>query len=374
MKYRYEVCTIFLLLLLVSACATKTASGPSRPLPKSAESSIVMRPTPTPTLNPNAPLRQLAQARGILIGSAVGVDQLQNDPNYGRMLATQFSIVTPENAMKFAELHPAPNLYTFAGGDAIVAFAKAHGMQVRGHNLVWYRDLPSWVANGYFTRAQLMSVLQNHITTVVSHYRGQLSSWDVVNEAINDGSPTLRDSLWMRVIGPDYIDLAFRWAHAADPQVHLFYNDYGGEGLGMKSDAIYNLVKGMVQRGVPIYGVGLQMHVSITDAPSEQDVIANMQRLAALGLKVQITEMDVQIQNDPRPLAARLAAQAQVYHDMLSACLAVKACEAFVMWGFTDRYTWIPAATGHPDSPLIFDENYRPKPAYTALVNAFLQA
>ena len=153
---------------------------------------------------------------------------------------------------------------------------------------------------------------------------GQVNIWDVVNEAINnDGS--LRDSIWSRGIGPDYLDLAFRWAHEANPQARLFYNDYGGEGLGQKSNAIYNLVAGMIKRGVPINGVGLQMHVSVDGYPPPQDVLANMKRLAALGLEVQITEMDVRIQDDPRPMQVRLAAEAQIYRDMLSTCLAVEA-------------------------------------------------
>src|SRR5205085_4219232 len=141
-----------------------------------------------------------------------------------------------------------------------------------------------------------------------------------------------------------------------------------GEGPGQKSDAIYRLLKGLLQRGVPINGVGLQMHVSIDAYPNPQDVLANMKRLAALGLEMQITEMDVEIQNDNRPMEQRLAAQAQIYREMLSACLSATNCTAFVMWGFTDRYSWIPLFTGHADAPLIFDGSYRPKPAYEALV------
>ena len=314
-----------------------------------------------------ATLRTLAQTHHILLGAAVNMDALQHDPNYASVLAHEFDVVTPENVMKFDAVHPEQNTYTFAQADALVAFAKAHGMQIRGHNLVWYNALPKWITTGTFTHDQLLSILKDHIFTVVSHYRGQVNMWDVVNEAINTNG-SMRDSLWYRVIGPDYLDLAFRWAHEANPQAHLFYNDYGAEGLNPKSDAIYTLVKGMLQRGVPIYGVGLQMHTSIVNAPVEQDVITNMQRLAALGLKVQITEMDVQIQGDTRPMAQRLTAQAQVYHDMLHTCLVVQSCEAFVMWGFTDRYTWITFATKHVDAPLIFDTNYRPKPAYTAIL------
>jgi len=163
--------------------------------------------------------------------------------------------------------------------------------------------------------------------------------------------------------------MAFRWAHEANPQARLFYNDYGGEGLGQKSDAVYSFVKGLLRQGVPINGVGLEMHVTLDSYPHPQDVLANMQRLAALGLEVQITEMDVEIQYDQRPVQARLNAEAQIYSDMLSVCLSLKQCTAFVMWGFTDLHSWIPGATGHPDAPLIFDEEYRPKPAYFALVN-----
>ncbi len=312
-------------------------------------------------------LRMLAQTRHILLGTAVNMDALQHDAVYDSTLAREFNVVTPENVMKFDAVHPEKNTYTFAQADALVAFARAHNMQVRGHNLVWHQALPSWIAKGSFTREQLLAILKDHIFTVVSHYRGQVNMWDVVNEAVTDDGK-MQNSIWYRDIGPDYLDWAFRWAHEANPQAHLFYNDYGAEGLNPKSDAIYALVKGMLQRGIPIYGVGLQMHTSILSAPAEHDVIANMQRLASLGLKVQITEMDVEIQGNTQPLAQRLALQAQTYHDMLNVCLVVKTCEAFVMWGFTDRYTWIPGATGHPDAPLIFDTSYHPKPAYTAML------
>ncbi len=313
-------------------------------------------------------LRSLAQARSMYIGTVVNVDALQSEEQYREVLAREFNIVTPEVSLKFDATEPELNHYDFDGGDTIVAFAKAHNMQVRGHTLVWYRALPSWLTAGKFSRSELMQILRDHIFTEVSHYRGQINIWDVVNEAVNNDG-TLRDSIWLRGIGPDYIDWAFRWAHEANPQARLFYNDFGGEGSGRKSDAIYNLVRGLLQRGVPISGVGLQMHFGIDSYPDPQDVLANMQRLNALGLEVQITEMDVRIQGDRRPVQTRLSIQAQIYRDMLSVCLEVTGCTAFVMWGFTDLHSWIPAATGHPDAPLIFDQHYRPKPAYFALMD-----
>jgi endo-1,4-beta-xylanase len=269
--------------------------------------------------------------------------------------------------MKFNTIHPSQNVYDFSQADAIVNFAKQQGMQVRGHTLVWHNQLPQWLTNGNFTRDEMIAILKNHIMTVVGHYRGQVVAWDVVNEAVNDDG-SLRDSIWLKSIGPEYMDMAFTWAHQADPQAQLFYNDYGNEDLGTKSNAIYALLQGMIKRGVPINGVGFQMHLSLNSSLRAQDIIANMKRLGDLGLSAHITEMDVKIQgtatnND-------LATQAGIYRNMLQACLSASNCKAFVMWGFTDRYSWIPQAYPGYGAALIFDNSYNPKPAYNALLDA----
>ncbi len=363
-------CTELLYILLVFAIAACSSA---------ATPTASIKPTSTASLAPATPqvatatLRSLAQARHFYIGTTVDVKALNNEPVYSATLAREFNMVTPEVSMKFSETEPQPDVYTFAKADSIVAFARAHDMQVRVHNLVWYTDLPAWLTTGTFTRDQLITILRNHIITEVTRYRGQVNIWDVVNEAVGDDG-ALRDSIWLRGIGPQYIDMAFQWAHQANSQARLFYNDYGGEGLGRKSDAIYALVKGLLQRGIPVDGVGLQMHISLDRYPDPQDVLANMQRLTALGLEVQITEMDVKTQDDTRPLAAKLAAEAQLYGEMLHTCLSATRCTAFVMWGFTDAHSWIPAYTGHPDYPLVFDAQYRPKPAYFALQQAFLNS
>ncbi len=359
------VVLLALALLAVLAFPLHTSPG-LQPSPSPIPTAPLVHATPTPAVSPT--LRSLAQARNFPIGTALDIDALRSEPVYEQTLADQFNMVTPETSMKFDKTEPQPGVFTFTDGDAIVNFARAHHMQVRGHTLVWYRALPEWLTNGTFTRDQLMAILHDHITREVSHYRGEVNIWDVVNEAIDDQG-NMRDNLWLRVIGPDYLDLAFRWAHEANPQALLFYNDYGGEGSGRKSDAIYALLKGMIARGVPVNGVGLQMHVALNRYPSAQDLLANMKRLAALGLQVQITEMDVEIQGDPRPMQARLQAEASIYQEALSTCLSFKPCTAFIMWGFTDAHSWIPGATGHPDAPLIFDANYRPKPAYYALMS-----
>ena len=311
-------------------------------------------------------LRSLASARGIEIGAAGSADALRSDYLYGKTLAREFSRVTPENAMKFESVHPHKNRYDFGDADLIVRFAEARGMKVRGHTLVWHKQLPQWLEEGTWTRDELIDMLRDHIATVVGRYRGRVSVWDVVSEAIDD-TGSLRNTIWLRGIGPEYIDMAFRWAHEADPDALLFYNDYGGEATGDKAAAIYELARELVQRGVPIHGVGLQMHVTREWYPEPEAVAANMERLGALGLRVHITEMDVSLR--PPATTEDLRAQARIYRDMLDVCLSADNCGDFALWGFTDRYSWIPHFFAGRDNALIFDAHYRPKPAYKALQN-----
>jgi endo-1,4-beta-xylanase len=317
-----------------------------------------------------ARLRDLPEAGITGIGAAVRAQPLSGETAYRDTLAREFNILVPENELKWDSVHPARDTYDFSVPDSMVAFAEAHQMRVFGHVFVWYWQLPAWLTDGGFSREELMSILEDHIKTVAGHYRGRVEAWDVVNEAVaDDGS--LRHTIWLDTIGPEYIDLAFQWAREADPDARLFYNDYGGEGLGAKSDAIYALVSDLKERGVPIDGVGLQVHTSIAWPPLPQDVAANIARLGALGLDVRISEMDVRIQDGTGTTEQKLAAQAEVYRNMANVCVASPACSAFMMWGFTDKYSWIPWFTGNPDWPLIFDESYEPKSAYWAVYTEF---
>ncbi len=327
---------------------------------------------PTPPAAPQAgtpgTLRYLASQHGLLIGAAVDANALRSDPAYAQALSRNFNVVVPENVMKFANIHPAPQTYDFTAADQLVNFAASNGMLVRGHTLLWYQEDPGWVKLGNFTRAQLEQILHDHISTVVGRYKGRIFAWDVVNEAIGDNGQ-LRDNVWLRGIGPQYIDLAFQWAHQADPNALLFYNDYNGEGMSAKSDAIYDMVKGLRARGIPIGGVGLQMHLTLTDHPSADDLKANIERLAALGLVVHITEMEVRV---PQPAnAASLSQQAQIYKDVLDTCLAeANACQALVMWGLSDKYSSVPSIYPGFGSALILDQSFNPKPAYSMLMQA----
>lgn len=312
------------------------------------------------------PLRALATAQGVAIGAAVNPVPLRCTETYGHVLGREFNILTTENALKFGPVHPEPDRYDFADADAIVDFAGAHAMQVRGHALVWHQAVPAWIETATFDQPAWEAVLQEHITTVVGRYKGRVQVWDVVNEAIGEsGTGELRQTLWLAGVGPDYIDKAFRWAHEADPDALLFYNDYGAEGMGGKSQQVYDLVAGMVERGVPIHGVGLQMHLAFGVVPDLEDVRANMERLGALGLQVHITELDVRLPADP--WSGLYERQVEIYRDLMDVCLSVDACTAYVMWGFTDRYSWIPAFYPGMGEALIFDADYRPKLAYEAL-------
>lgn len=237
-------------------------------------------------------------------------------------------------------------------------------MRINGHVLVWHQQLPDWLTQGRFSRDELKAILRDHIHTLVGRYRGRVASWDVAAEAVaEDGQP--RETFWSRGIGPDYLALTFAWAHEADPQAHLRYNDYGGEGAGAKSDGIYRLVATLRSESVPIHGVGLQMHVSLNDAPRPAEVRANLERLAAAGLDTHISEMDVAL-GLPATRAA-LRKQATVYRDLLNTCLAQPRCRSFSVWGATDHYSWIPEFFPGQGSALLFDSHGREKPAARAV-------
>jgi len=317
-------------------------------------------------------LRDVAAARGFFVGAAVDSTALAKESKYRTTLGREFNVCVGENAFKFENIHPAPGMYAFGPADSIVTFAETKGMRVRGHTLVWYQQLPAWVRNGSFTRDEAIALLREHITTVVSHFRGKIWAWDVVNEAVaDDGSGLRTTSFWYQKIGADYVDLAFQIAHEVDPDAKLYYNDYGAEGDGAKSDAVFELVRGLQQRGVPIDGVGWQMHVRsgfrITDAHR-----ANADRIAALGLRLTVTELDVRVVLPAT--AEKLAVQAESYRDIIAFCAAHPAFDAVLTWGFTDKHSWIPRFFKGEGAALPFDAKYKRKPAYKAMKTELARA
>jgi endo-1,4-beta-xylanase len=313
-------------------------------------------------------LRAAADARGLRIGAAVNMSPFRNEAIYTQTLGREFNMLVAENAMKFDAMHPAQNTYNFTDADALVAYAEANDMVVRGHTLVWHSQIPGWLTGGNFTRDQVIAIMRDHIMTVVGRYRGRILAWDVVNEAVSDNNGQLRtDSFWHQRIGPEYIAMAFQFAREADPNAILYYNDYSAEGSGAKSDAVFNLVSGLVTQGAPIDGVGWQMH-QINPFRIQQAHRTNAQRLGSLGLEVSITEMDVRISLPTT--AQELSEQALAYRDLVEFCLTQPNVKTLVTWGFTDKYSWIPGFFSGFGDALIFDMNYQPKPAYTSMLSA----
>jgi endo-1,4-beta-xylanase len=308
-------------------------------------------------------LRDLAARHNFWIGAAVAYSPLTTEVPYRDILAREFNILTPDNALKWAATEPHQDQYTLDQADTIVNFGLANSLVIHGHNLCWEQFNPTWLTSGNFSRDDLIAILCNHIFTVAGRYSGDLVAWDVVNEAVAiDGS--LAPGIWRDGLGPDYLDWAYQFARAADPGALLVYNDWGAEGVNTKSTAIYNLIADMLDRGIPIDGIGFQMHIDLNGI-NYASFAQNLQRFANLGLALFVTEMDVRIQLPAT--ADKLARQAQVYRNVLSTCLDQSACRALQMWGFTDKYSWIPGFYPGYGAALIFDENYPPKPAYYAL-------
>jgi endo-1,4-beta-xylanase len=340
------------------------------------------------SLSAQTTLREAAAAQGLYIGAAASADEygppdLLLNASYAGLLSTQYSELEPGNAMKWDVTQPTQTTYNFQPGDELVAFAQANNMRVRGHNLCWYQQFPSWLAPyaAGATAQEMSTLLQNHINAEVTHFKGEVFAWDVVNEAFNDPSgsavPGLRDSIWYNQpgigqTGTGYIEQALRWAHAADPNALLFYNDYNIEGPGPKFTAVYNMVQDFVQRGVPINGVGFEMHITTDGYPSAAGLAQNMQQLAALGIQVHITEMDVRLPVGSSGLASAsdLQTQAQIYQSIMTVCLQQPNCTAFQMWGVSYNDSWIPSFFPGYGAALPFDFNYQPTPAFNALMAA----
>ena len=293
-----------------------------------------------------------AAQSGRYIGAAV-VPNLLNDSSYSTTLSREFNSVVPENAMKWDATEPNRNQFSYGGADQIVNYARARGMSVRGHTLLWHAQQPGW-AQG-LSGSDLRSAAINHVTQVATHFRGQIHSWDVVNEAFADGNGGGRRDSNLQRTGNDWIEAAFRAARAADPNAKLCYNDYNTDGINAKSTGIYNMVRDFKSRGVPIDCVGIQSHLGSNSNLSTYQ--ANLQRFADLGVDLQITELDV---------GGSGSAQANVYRQVTQACMAVARCTGITTWGVTDRYTWRPN-----DTPLLFDSNYQKKQAYQAVLDVF---
>jgi endo-1,4-beta-xylanase len=265
--------------------------------------------------------------------------------------------VTPENAMKWAVIEPQPGKFEWSGADAIVDFARKHDQRVRGHTLVWHAQNPDWLTA--LRGAALRAAIELHNDKILTRYRGRVADWDVVNEPLEDDGRLRPQPYFTRPM----IGAAFRWAHRADPQARLWLNEIGAEEVGPKSDALYALVRDLLTAGVPVGGVGFQGHFSLQGVPPT--FARNVERFAALGVKVALTELDVAL---PLPETdAERARQAGIYAQAARDC---GPCAGITVWGFTDRHSWISATQPGMGAATLLDGDLRAKPAYTAFAGA----
>jgi endo-1,4-beta-xylanase len=337
-------------------------------------------------------LRAHAAARGLMYGIAVnpalldveGVAAGSTGDQYTRIVQAQANILVAENAMKWGGLRPSPSIFDFTLADRMMRFAKLTGQRARGHNLCWHEGLPPWfryTANK--DNARLL--LTQHIETVAGRYRGQLHSWDVVNEAINpaDGRPDgLRKSPWLELIGADYLDLAFRTAAKADPQAKLTYNDYGFEldtpEQSTKRDQILQLLRGFKERGVPIHAVGIQSHLQADGPQPGAGLLSFIREAAKMGLEAFVTEMDVNTHSLAGGAEEQDAAVALVYRNYLGLMLAEPNLQVALTWGITSAHSWLnesrdswaKRADGSRLRPLLFDDDIQPTSAFSAARSA----
>ncbi|KAI0775067.1 glycoside hydrolase superfamily [Trametes elegans] len=315
----------------------------------------------------HAGLHTLAKAAGKLyFGSATDNPELSDSAYVAKLGdAAEFGQITPGNSMKWDATEPTRGQFTFTNGDVVANLAKQNGQLLRGHNCVWHNQLPNWVSNGQFTAEDLTDVIQTHCGTLVGHYKGQIYSWDVINEPFNDDG-TWRQDVFYNTLGTDFIPIALKAARSADPDAKLYINDYNIEQSGAKSTAMLNLVKQLQADGVPIDGVGFQSHFIVGQVPSSFQ--QTLEQFTALGVEVAITELDIRMTLPATD--ALLAQQQKDYQAVVEACINVQGCVGVTIWDWTDKYSWVPSTFSGQGAALPWDENFNKKPAYDGIVAA----
>ncbi|EMD31601.1 glycoside hydrolase family 10 protein [Gelatoporia subvermispora B] len=331
--------------------------------PASPPTTSVSIPGGSPT--PASGLNAAAKVAGKLyFGSATDNSEL-TDNAYVTILdnKNEFGQITPANSMKWDATEPERGTFTFNSGDQIANLAKSNGQLLRGHNCVWYNQLPSWVTSTSWSKSDLLSVVQTHCSTIVSHYKGQV--WDVINEPFNDDG-TYRTDVFYTVTGTDYISTALQAARTADPNAKLYINDYNIESTGAKATSMMNLVKSLKSAGVPLDGVGLQCHFIVGEVPTSLQSI--MQQFTALGVEVAITELDIRMTLPETQ--ALLTQQQKDYQSVVAACMAVEGCVGITVWDYTDKYSWVPSTFSGQGDACPWDSNLQKKPAYNGIMAA----
>ena len=377
------------LAFVLGACTAASLSEPGAPA--SEPSAPASEPGALAISDDGPTLRGLAAQRGLKIGSAVALAGL-DDPTYMALLDRHFSLVLPEYGAYMSDIRPTPFHWNFSGLDRVVAAGQERGQQLREHTLVFgvpsghdmfggWTPTPKWVHEKEMSREEAIALMQDYIETVMRRYAGTIDEWIVVNEPLGsqfgarrvDGV-LLSPNVWFKKIGPDYIKLAFEHARRVDPDAKLIINDWGADFLGQdynKHDRVreyYKLVADLIEQGTPIDGVGFQFHLEPgLDHPSVRAIVENLERFAALGLSTHITELDVRLR---KPVtAAKLRQQAALFRTVFRAALESPSTEDVVLWGFTDRYSWITSGPSFPGygAGTIMSQDLRLYPSFEAI-------
>ena len=309
------------------------------------------------------------------IGVAVGYNDLIFNSAYRNIVETQFNRITPGNAFKPDALQPVEGIFEFEIADSIVAFANANGKRIHGHTLVWHNQLPNWMNNFSGDRNAWIAMMETHIKTVATHFKGKVDGWDVVNEAFEDNGD-FRENIWFNNIGEEYLALAFQFAHEADSNALLFYNDFNIAAKNKKCEAILNHFKKLKSEGIPIHGIGMQLHV-FTSTPSDSDIEKTTEVIADEGFLIHYSEIDISMNllgGDMNLTDRKLRKQGEKMRTITEAFLTVPKAQQYGMtiWGISDNDSWIPSFFDREDYPLLYDENYEPKPMYCGFVEGLL--
>jgi len=340
-------------------------------------------------------LNQLAKDAGLMyFGTAFSPSDV-NDAAYYKIESDvrNFGQITPDNAQKWDATEPSRGRFSYGAADSIIARATANKQIMRCHTLVWYSQLPGWgkslpspeysarsgvlfsgtglltrralVTSGSWTKETMTSVMESHISNVMTHFKGKCYAWDVVNEALEDNG-TYRQNPFLKALGDSYFAMAFKKAAATDPGTKLYYNDYNLEYFPVKADGAVRIAKLVQAAGVPIHGIGLQAHMSVGRTPTRENLTWTLNKYTALGLDVAYTELDVRIKTMPSN-ATTLQAQAKEYEWIVGSCLDVPRCVGVTVWGFGDAHSWIPSTFPGAGDSNLFDKQSRPKPAYSSV-------
>ena len=361
-------------MLKAMAAASAAAALPS---PRMASAAPFSNGLPASGSDPVS-LGDVAAQKGILYGSSVSKKHLSDDAAYANLIAQQCKIVVPESEMKWKALRPSPDKFSFQTADWMVHWSESHDLKVRGTALVWHEALPDWFS-GYANKSNARDLLINHIRTVVGHYAGRIQSWDVVNEGLTDSG--LRNTPWLRLIGPEYMDLAFRTAAEADPAAIRVYNDTN-MAFAQNDDKrtqVLNLLRRLQSSNVPVQALGIESHLRWDMGGFDPNKFRDfLKRVADLGLQIFITEIDVRERETDTDIKQRDKDVGDYYYSYLSTALAEKAVNLVISWGLTDRYSWLssfaPRSDRQPVRPLPFDQNLLPKASFDAIAKAFENA